>query len=85
MLYPTSSIELPERGARRSSIGEDVLPAHGEGREAPQVPHLVVCSNERGHGRLPRRFEIKQGPPGQLLLEAVSQTIVGSGHASAAL
>ena len=72
MLYPTSSIELP-----LSSIGSCRLRAHvfsknRKGREAPEIPHLVMCRNERGNGRLPRRFEIKQGPPGQLLLEAVS-------------
>ena len=72
MLRPTRRAELPLSSPRRSSIGKDVLPAHGEGREAPQVPHLVVCSNERGNGRLPRCSEIKQGPPGQLLLEVVS-------------
>ena len=72
MLRPTRRAELSLSGARRSSIGEDVLPAPRQSWKAPQIPHLVMCRNERGHGRLPRRFEIKQGPPGQLLLEAVS-------------
>ena len=72
MLYPTSRIELPLSSIGRRRLREDVFPAHGQGREAPQIPHLVMCSNERRDGRLPRRSEIEQGPPGQLLLEAVS-------------
>ena len=72
MLYPTSSIELPLSSIGRRRLRARVLPAHGEGREGPQVPHLVVCGNERGNGSVFSRPQVQQGPPGQLLLEAVS-------------
>ena len=72
MLRTARRIELSLSSIGSSRLREDILPAHGQGREAPQIPHLVMCSNERRDGRLPRRSEIEQGPPGQLLLEAVS-------------
>ena len=72
MLYPTGSIELPLSSIGSRRLREDVFSEDRESGKAPQVPHLVMCSNERGNGRLPRRSEIEQGPPGQLLLEVVS-------------
>ena len=72
MLRTARRIELSLSSIGSSRLREDILPAHGQGREAPQIPHLVMCSNERGNGRISGRAKVQQGPPGQLLLEAVS-------------
>ena len=72
MLRTARRIELSLSSIGSSRLRKDVLPAPRESWKAPQVPHLVMCSNERGNGRISGRAKVQQGPPGQLLLEALS-------------